>query len=364
MIKLNTADLKREMKCLSFISERKTTIPILSHLLITTEGKDLVTITSTNLDTYYQCDLEGKAKKKETFVIDTALLAGILKFADETITIGRVGEGDGLRVLIGSGKAAWSIHDMDAAAFPEIPPFPTRLQAFPFDVFRSAITQTRYAVVNEQSRFTLSGAKTVINGNFKMVTTDGHRLCLFSKEIKTRAKFDALVPSELLDLCGRIKKTDSFSLAVKDGRLFFKTDTARIIGRALSGQFPNYEMVIPKDNDQNVKVDAIALKEAVKQAQIGMTTRHKAINWHLENGISEITTKDPENEFKTQLVVSGFEGDVTFGINPAYLEDFCKRHAGVINVNFKDKDTQMSFSPVDQEDGSNLQYILMPLKIA
>src|SRR6476660_5257396 len=147
---------------------------------------------------------------------------------------------------------------------------PLKLSA---DVFNYFVQNTAFAITNEQSRFTLSGAKFMLDGDkARMVTTDGHRLAFIERDIPTAgdAKMDTLVPKkallELTKLCRDCEGDVSFG--EDPNHIYFETGGRLLITRKLSGNFPNYEMVMPKDNDRVVTFDLTDMRSAVRRISL------------------------------------------------------------------------------------------------
>ena len=126
----------------------------------------------------------------------------------------------------------------------------------PAAVFNYFIQNTAFAITNEVSRFTLSGAKFIVaDGSAKMITTDGHRLAYIEKKLTSSIETDAmetLIPKKaLLELAKVSRETSSdISFGEDTNHLYFEMEGRLLISRKLSGKFPNYEMVMPKDNDK------------------------------------------------------------------------------------------------------------------
>ena len=156
-------------------------------------------------------------------------------------------------------------------AFPEVPSFKSAPTKIPANVLKTFIDRTIFAITQEESRYTLSGAKFVLDADSaKMVTTDGHRLAYVERKNVTKngdnQSIDTLIPRKTL--AELTKLTAGFdgdiSLGMDENHIYFDIGPRLLISRMLYGQFPNYEMVMPKNNDKSVEFESGLLNLAIR----------------------------------------------------------------------------------------------------
>jgi DNA polymerase-3 subunit beta len=244
----------------------------------------------------------------------------------------------------------------------------------------------------------LSGAKFIIeNGTAKMVTTDGHRLAYVESKVATEAAIDTLVPKKaLLELVKLARAGDEeISFGEDQNHIFFEGEGRLLITRKLSGQFPNYEMVMPKDNEHRAVFDLEEMRSAVRRISLMADERNRSIRLTFRDGEVEINAKSSEEGEGSEAVQTDYKGEeITLGFNYLYLLEFlnnigqvetaagetaegtaagsndaaatapAKETRSPVRISFEFKDgnaaTQMR---IDGETAYDYKYIVMPLRI-
>ena len=192
--------LKDELGFVQGIVEKKTTIPVLSNILIESVGENTIRIVGTDLDVTIRCDAEADIKKSGAMCIQARKLFDIVRLLDDTDVHFTKDENEWVKMTC--GKSNFRLAGVSKDNFPEVPSFKSAPMKLSADIFNHFINNTAFAITNEQSRFTLSGAKFMIDGNMaRMVTTDGHRLAFIEKQLSENAQtetMDALIPKKAL----------------------------------------------------------------------------------------------------------------------------------------------------------------------
>jgi DNA polymerase-3 subunit beta len=233
------------------------------------------------------------------------------------------------------------------------------------EVFNDFIHNTAFAITNEQSRFTLSGAKFMIaDGKARMVTTDGHRLAYIEKAIDDLGdeKMDALIPKKaLLELVKISRGSDGeVQFGEDQNHIYFQTGGRLLITRKLSGNFPNYEMVMPKDNDKRIVFDLDEMKNAVRRISLMADERNRSIRMTIKPGEVEITAQSTEEGEGQEFVSVEYSGEeeITLGFNWQYLQEFLN-NVGALESGGSVSDSESSNSAgesaVKETDGDKVR---------
>lgn len=386
---INQSVLKEELAYVQGIVEKKATIPVLSNILIESVGEGTIRITGTDLDVTIRCEAEADIRKAGAICIQARKLFDIVRLLDGG-SIHFVKE-DNEWVRMTCGKSKFRLAGVNKEQFPEVPSFKSAPLRLPAVLFNQFIHNTSFAITNEQSRFTLSGAKFVIqDGVAKMVTTDGHRLAYIEQKVaeKKTDNMDALIPKKaLLELVKIARDTSSeISFGEDSNHIYFEVDGRLLITRKLSGTFPNYEMVIPRDNDKTAVFDSDEMKSAVRRVSLVADERVRSVRVTVREGEIEISAQSAEEGEGQEVIAADYSGpEVTIGFNAQYLSDFLNVASGnfefseeseddgekskskggsKLRVSFEFKDgnsqTQMRISGNTQYD---YKYIVMPLRI-
>jgi DNA polymerase-3 subunit beta len=259
-----------------------------------------------------------------------------------------------------SGHANFRLAGVSKEQFPEIPQFksvPMKLSAETFNYF---IRNTAFAITNEQSRFTLSGAKFILgDGSAKMVTTDGHRLAYVERAIDDKdAVMDTLIPRKaLLELVKISRGIGEVSFGEDTNHIYFQTEGRLLITRKLSGSFPNYEMVMPKDNDHSATFDLEEMRGCVRRMSLIADDRNRSIRLTVREGEIEVTAQSAEEGEGREVVQADYKGDeIQLGFNWQYLLEFLTNAAtGDLDASASDEGSDVDASSTNETEGNTVR---------
>ncbi len=384
--------LKEELGFVQGIVEKKSTIPVLSNILIESVGENTIRIVGTDLDVTIRCEAAAEIKQEGAMCIQARKLFDIVRLLDDADVHFKKEENEWVK--LNCGKSKFRLAGVSREQFPEVPSFKSAPMKISAEVFNHFIHNTSFAITNEQSRFTLSGAKFMIeNGTARMVTTDGHRLAFIEKKLSdgSSEKIDSLIPKKALMELTKISRDSSgeISFGEDENHIYFEVDGRLLITRKLSGTFPNYEMVIPKDNDKVVTFDAEEMKNAIRRVALMADERTRSVKMIIRPGEIEIGAQSSEEGEAHEKVAAEYDGEETeVGFNSQYLQEFLnvissstaendgvekevdgetvrvKESGGKLRIAFEFKDgnaqTQLNIAGDTNYD---YKYIVMPLRI-
>ena len=368
-ITISKFELLRELTATQGVVERKTTIPILSNYLFEAAG-DTLTLTATDLDLSLRTACEAKVKKEGACTVPARKLYDYVKLLpDADITIKLM---DNHWVSIRCGRSNTKMVGMARSNFPTLPVFPAAgVVKIPSAVLRSMIAKTGFAIATEESRYTLNGALMVLKPeSITMVATDGHRLAHIER---SGEKFDGvsgemktLVPKKAMDeLKTLLDATDAETIdfAKDESTLYFRVGPRLLTSRQLTGQFPNYEAVLPKEITKSISVHGEELGAAISRVAQFADERSHAVRLRLEKGELKLSATTDSGESEDSLEVA-YNGDpMTIGFNAHYLTDFIKATgSGEVRLELKDPQSAGQFRPAEGED-YKYRYIVMPMRI-
>jgi DNA polymerase-3 subunit beta len=157
---------------------------------------------------------------------------------------------------------------------------------------------------------------------------------------------------------------DDISLGSDENHVYFQVGSRLLISRMLSGQFPNYEMVMPKNNDQLATFDTTALNQAIRRVALMADDRSHAIRFHLSKDQLLISSQNAEEGEARETLETTFEGeDTDIGFNAQYLQDFLNVVGSEkVAFEFKDGNSQAQLKPVS-DDAHDYKYIVMPMRL-
>jgi DNA polymerase III subunit beta len=368
-ITVSKFELLRELTATQGVVERKTTIPILSNYLFEASG-DKLSLTATDLDLSLRTSCVAKVKKEGACTIPARKLYDYVRLLpDADITIRLL---DNHWVSIRCGRSNTKMVGMARSNFPGLPVFPSAgAIKIPAAVLRSMIAKTGFAIANEESRYTLNGALMVLKPeSITMVATDGHRLAHIER---TGEKFEGvsgemktLIPKKAMDELKTLLDSDveTIDFAKDESTLFFRVGPRLLTSRQLTGQFPNYEAVLPKDITKSILVQGEELGAAISRVAQFADERSRAVRLRLEKNELKLSASSTETgESEDSLEVAYTSDAMSIGFNAQYLLDFIKAvGSGEVKLELKDAQSAGQLRPAEGED-YKYRYIVMPMRI-
>jgi DNA polymerase-3 subunit beta len=367
---IGKSSLQKELGFVQGIVEKKNTIPVLSNILIESVGERTIRITGTDLDVTIRCETEAdKISQPGSMCVQARKLFDIARLLPDAPVNFR-GEDNGW-VAVKCERANFRIPGVTREQFPEVPNFKSAPTKLPADIFKSFIDRTIFAITQEESRYTLSGAKFILDKTgAKMVTTDGHRLAYIARQDlgqkAPEAALDALIPRKTLAELTKLTASyeGEIGLGADANHIYFEVGPRLLISRMLSGQFPNYEMVMPKGNDKAVVFDSSQLNQAIRRVALMADDRSHAIRFHLIPNQLQISSQNAEEGEARETVATEYSGDeAEIGFNAQYLQDFLNVIGdSQIAFEFKDANSQAQLRPADAAD-YEYKYVVMPMRL-
>jgi DNA polymerase-3 subunit beta len=203
-----------------------------------------------------------------------------------------------------------------------------------------------------------------------MVATDGHRLAMVEKDHKFEGfstETRVLVPKKAMTEVQRLAAEsgdDSVEFAQDESHLFFQFGGRLLTSRKLTGQFPNYEAVLPRDANKTVALERVELQEALRRVSQLADQRSHAVKFMLSKEGLELSASSPEYGEAKEVIEKEFKGEtISIGFNAQYLLDFLAAAAdGPISFELKDEQSAGQLRPLADES-TRYRYVVMPMRI-
>jgi DNA polymerase-3 subunit beta len=203
-----------------------------------------------------------------------------------------------------------------------------------------------------------------------MVATDGHRLAIVEKDHKFEGfstETRVLVPKKAMTEVQRLAAEsgdESVEFAQDESHLFFQFGGRLLTSRKLTGQFPNYEAVLPRDANKTVALERVELQEALRRVSQLADQRSHAVKFMLSKEGLELSASSPEYGEAKEVIEKEFKGEtISIGFNAQYLLDFLAAAAdGPISFELKDEQSAGQLRPLADES-TRYRYVVMPMRI-
>ena len=366
---LSKGNLLKELNLLQGVVEKKNTIPILSNVLIETVSESAISLIATDLDVSLKTQCVADVSRPGSVVLQAKKLFEIVRNLPDT-EINFIKE-ENEWVKINCGPSEFKVVGQAKEHFPSTPELADAGLSIPSAVLNKLISRTVFAITQEESRYALNGSLFSLNDEgLQLVSTDGFRLAIASTTIEKpssqESEVKVIVPkkalTELLKLTAGSEEPLEFSK--DDNHLYFKLAHRQLTSRMLAGQFPNYDLVLPKNNDKIVPLNAEKITQAIKRVALMADERSHGVKFHLSNGILSITSQSAEVGEAKEIIPIDYEGDkMSIGFNAQYLLDFLNV-VGTEEVIFEFKDEQ---SPALMRPSGEGEYdyrcVVMPMRL-
>lgn len=368
---VSKSDLVRELSLSQGVVEKKTTIPILSNVLIEAAG-DRVTLTATDLELGIRCSCPARVKKEGSGTLPARKLLDYVRLLPEGDVHMKFLENHWANIT--SGRSKTRIAGMSRESFPELPQMPPSIAEIPVKTLAMMIARTGFAISMEESRFTLNGALLLMRPEgLTMVSTDSHRLAFVQANAADSGKVDqqfrALIPKkamgELIKLADESAPEGKAIFSGDDNHLFFQIGHRLLMTRKLTGNFPDYERVLPKDHPLSAKLEKNEIKSAIERVAQFADERSRAIRVQFTVGEVKVFSSSVEMGESEESVPSEYQGpDLEIGFNAQYLLDFLRVvPQDHVSFELKDQKSAGEMRPAGDGVAEQYRYVVMPMRI-
>ena len=283
---IHAKQLKEQVGALQGIFARKETIPALGKIKIDANSNGAFVMTATDLDISLIIEQEVDILQAGSICLSGKKLGEITgNLPNEPVHLKL--DKSGARVEFQAGRFRSKLSGTDSDTFPEVPRVNAESLNLPATIFYEGLRRTIFGVTEDNKRFTINGILLILDGSgLKMVSTDGHRLCLFQTAAsQTNQTLTCLIPikaaRELKNLlASEIRSNQKIDLKIKKGnQLEFEIGNKLMMAREITGSFPNWEMVIPKTFEYFAETKANELKDALTRVGVMADDAHRRIEF-------------------------------------------------------------------------------------
>ena len=367
------ADLQKELQLCQGVVEKRSTIPILSNVLMkAADGR--LQIAATDLDVTIMSSCAARITVPGGVTIEAKRLFDVVRsLPDEDVHI-TLQENNSL--LIESGTAKFRLLGLPAEDYPTLPTVNvTEAYTVPLEELKTMVGKVRFAITHEETRFQLNGALLKVQpSKMEMVATDGHRMALINfpqgAPKKKGSDLTILIPRKALDEILRLEAGEDGTVrfGVSENQLFFEAGERRLLARMIDVNFPNYMEVIARDNDRHVMVDRERLLSTIRRISLVANERTRAVRFDFAPGKLTVSSTNPELGDARETVPIDYSGNPFFvGLNAAYVTDFLSAiDTQQVSLDLKDENSQCIGKPsASAEDlPYDYLYVVMPMRLA
>ncbi len=353
----------------------KTTLPVLSNILFETT-EDGVWMSGTDLDVSVRVKVPADVHEAGSLTAPGKKLQEITReLPDQPVEIGTRGD----QIELQCGRSRFKLNGLPADEFPSLPgvDFESSVTVAGQDLHR-LIHHTSFAVSTEESRPILNGVLWELrDGSMRMVATNGHRLARMGVPTgpSSLTSTDFIVPPAALQQVQRLLEEDAdIEVAWDSGsdgsarknHLGFRSSGTEVYTRLIEGSYPNYEQVIPKDNDKYAIVEKRTLESAVRRMAVVASDQTHRIRLTFESDRVHLNVLTPDlGEGHDELELSFTGEGLEIGFNANYLLEVLRyMPTDEVKMTFKAPERAATLEPVTPDD-EPMDYLclVMPLRL-
>jgi DNA polymerase-3 subunit beta len=358
--------LQEGLVAVAAVVPSKTTLPVLANILVEAT-KDGLRLSGTDLDIAVSTVVPASIDQEGAVTLPARKLVEIVRELP-TAAIRMTTSGE-QRVTIECGRSKFKLLGLPREEFPAFPgvKFEGGWKCAAAEV-QKLVSHVAFAASTEESRPILNGVLWELRADkMRMVATNGHRLARMDVPAKgTGGNADLIVPPKALEQIRRLfKAEEEIEIAKSENHLGFRSATTQVFTRLIEGPYPNYEQVIPRENDKVATVDKATFTSALRRMSIVASDQTHRIRVALASGSCKFSVQTPDlGEAQEEIPVT-YEGDaLEIGFNASYLLEVLKFiPTDEIRMTFKGPERAATCEPVGWNDPASLMALVMPLRL-
>lgn len=368
---VSSADLQRALTAASGAVPSKSTLPILECVLFERDD-DALRLSATDLEVSIVQRLpvgfetNGSAGAERIAVPAKRLLDTLRALPDLPVTFASDAD---FQVELTTDQGRYKMVGYDGGDYPALPALEDEREIETAGgLVKRAISKTGFAVSRDALRPAMMGIYFQVRPEHtRAVATDGHRLVkLVLDGITAEEPLDFVVPEKALSLTGKVAGDEACTIRVGGGYVGFDFGRVQVMGRMIEEQYPNYEAVIPVENDKRLTVARDALLAAVRRVALYSSTMTHQIRLKMESGQLTVSAEDIERASEAkERVLCEYDGpDMEIGFNSVYLQEVLSNvDAEDVVLEFSSPNRAGVVTPSEQPEGEEMLMLIMPVML-
>ena len=345
----------------------KTTLPVLSNVLLEA-GLDGLRLSGTDLDIAVSTSVAASVEEEGAITLPARKLVEIVReLPSASIRLASAGE---QRVTIECGRSRFKLLGLPREEFPAFPAvdFSGGWKVTAKDL-HNLISHVAFAASTEESRPILNGVLWELRSErMRMVATNGHRLARMDIPVAGGGgeEADLIVPPKALEQIRRLfKPEDEVEIAKTENHLGFRSSNTQVFTRLIEGPYPNYEQVIPRENDKVATADKAALTAALRRMSIVASDQTHRVRLAFANGSCKLSVQTPDLGEAQEEITITYEGSpLEIGFNAAYFLEILKyMPTDEVRMTYKAPERAATCEPVGWDDPAAFLALVMPLRL-
>ena len=364
----SSTELQKALGSIGGVIPSKSTLPILENFHLQLTG-DKLKITATDLDTSISIVIKVKGYEDGTIAIPAKRLFETIR-ALPNIDIDFNANLTSNKVIMTTISGEYKLTGESSENYPSIPSFKGVEEIkIENEILRRLISKTVFAVSADELRPAMMGILFQIKKNeIRTAATDGHRLVRFINTKFTSNQFEReiIIPGKALNLVLKVANDTNSNILFNENHTMFSFGYTTLVSRMIEEKYPNYESVIPLDNEKTLIIDKNQLLASVRRTSIYASSTTHQVRLSVKRGTLTVSAEDIDfgSEARENLQCDYSSEAMEIGFNSAYVIDVLS-HIDTDEVIFKFSSATRAciVQPATQRDGENLLMLIMPVRL-
>ena len=306
----------------------KSALPILSHILMET-GESCVRLSATDLKVSIECSIDCTVEQAGSLTVSSMRLASILSELPEADISLELSESNVISIECGS------IHTKLFSMSPdEFPPMRDFAGIEPLvlgqDLLKKFFAKTSFAICTDQARYNLTGLLfEIADGKLTVVSTDGRRMSLYteSEGIPDGIEVKVIIPGKMIGELERLLGDEGeVQVFLDEAQAAFAFGSIRLVTALIEGNFPNYDMVVPKKHDKEALIETASFTDAMRRTRTMTNDKFNSVRFILEDNAALLKVITPEvGEYEEEMAIEYAGERVEIAFNPDFVLDVLRR---------------------------------------
>lgn len=345
----------------------KTTLPVLANILLETTDRG-IRLSGTDLDIAVTTEVSADIEAPGAVTIPAKKLSEIAReLPPSPVKMAAIGE---QRITLECGRSRFKLLGLPRDEFPTFPnvKFADSWRVHSGDL-QKLISHTSFAVSTEESRPILNGVLWELKSDrMAMVATNGHRLARMEIPVESSSGLpqDLIIPPKALEQVKRLfPAEEELEIARGENHIGFRSPFTSVFTRLIEGPYPNYELVIPRDNDRVAVIDKAALVSALKRMSVVASDQTHRIRLSFNSGMLKFSVQTPDlGEAQDELPIRYAGDQLDIGFNASYLLEILRYlPTDEVKLTFKAPERAATLEPEGWSDSANYLCLVMPLRL-
>lgn len=364
-ISIQRDNILKPLQHVTSVVERKQNSPILSNLLVKIDNGNL-SLTGTDLEVEMVINTQAESDESGETTIPAKKFLDICRTLPEGASITIVIDAN--KAIIRSGKSRFTLSTLAANEFPQSEAINVSQEiTLKQSVFKKLIEQVQFSMAQQDVRYYLNGLMLEISPQqIVTVATDGHRLAISKESLETGASEtrQIIIPRKGISELSKLLEDSDEPVTLQLGDNLIKVTLGNITftSKLIDGKFPDYNQVLPSDNDAILECSREVLKQAFSRTSVLSNEKYRGMRLSLSANLLNATINNPdqeEAEEEIEVIYSGDEFEI--GFNVAYFLDVLNtiKDSDVI-IKFKDANSSCI---IQAKNDDTCSYVIMPMRL-